>query len=300
MLSVLIPVFNFDVRNLVREIHEQAIVMQIPFEILCFDDASDQKYMEINNELSTLSFVKIVNLSENLGRSAIRNRLAEEAKYDQLLFMDCDSKIMSKDYIKNYIGQLHPDKLIYGGRVYDPQAPSDSKLLLHWVYGSNREVIPVEKRKLQPYKSFQTNNFVMPKKIFLSIRLNEALKGYGHEDTLLGNELESSKIEILHIENPLCHIGLESAEEFLKKTDQGLDNLCYLMQNNMKTDNVKLVRVFKRIRCWGMTGLYYSRYGKRKQDIKNNLLSERPDLRLFDHYKLISLIEKVKSYKKGL
>jgi hypothetical protein len=256
--------------------------------------------VEINNELSALSFVKIVNLPKNLGRSAIRNRLAEEAKYDQLLFMDCDSKIMSKDYIKNYISQLHPDKLIYGGRVYDPQPPSDSKFLLHWVYGSNREVIPVEKRKLQPYKSFQTNNFVIPKKIFVSIRLNEALKGYGHEDTLLGNELESRKIEILHIENPLCHIGLESAEEFLKKTDQGLDNLRYLIQNNIKTDNIKLVRVYKRLRCCGMTGLYYSRYGKRKQNIKNNLLSERPDLRLFDHYKLISLIEKNRNYKKAL
>jgi glycosyltransferase involved in cell wall biosynthesis len=300
MLSVLIPVFNFDVRNLVREIHEQAIALQIPFEIVCFDDASDQKYVEINNELSALSFIKIINLPKNIGRSAIRNRLAEEAKYDQLLFMDCDSKIMSKDYIKSYIGQLHPEKLIYGGRVYDPQPPSDSKLMLHWVYGSNREVIPVGKRKLQPYKSFQTNNFVIPKKIFISIKLNEALKGYGHEDTLLGNDLESRKIEILHIENPLCHIGLESAEEFLRKTDQGLDNLCYLMQNNMKTDNIKLVLVFKRLRCWGMTGLYYSRYGKRKQDIKNNLLSERPDLRLFDHCKLISLIEKNRNYKKAL
>ena len=300
MLSVLIPVFNFDVRNLVREIHDQALALRIPFEILCFDDTSDQKFVEINNELSALSFVRINNLPKNLGRSAIRNKLAEEASYDQLLFMDCDSKVLSKNYIKNYIEQLHPDKLIYGGRAYDPNPPGDTKFLLHWIYGSSREVIPVEKRKQQPYKSFQTNNFVIPKKIFLSIRLNEALKGYGHEDTLLGNELESRKIEILHIENPLCHIGIESAEEFLKKTEQGLDNLCYLMQNNMKTDNIKLVQVFKKLRRWGMLGLYYSRYGKRKQNIKNNLLSEKPDLRLFDHYKLIRLIEKDRNYKKGL
>ena len=40
MLSILIPIYNFKVMDVVLELKAQAKKLDIPFEILCFDDAS--------------------------------------------------------------------------------------------------------------------------------------------------------------------------------------------------------------------------------------------------------------------
>ena len=40
MLSVLIPTYNYNAFFLVDKIHQQLILAQIAFEIICFDDGS--------------------------------------------------------------------------------------------------------------------------------------------------------------------------------------------------------------------------------------------------------------------
>ena len=40
MLSILIPIYNFKVVDVVLELKAQAEKLDVPFEILCFDDAS--------------------------------------------------------------------------------------------------------------------------------------------------------------------------------------------------------------------------------------------------------------------
>ncbi len=229
MLSVLIPVFNFDVRPFVRELHRQATECGMAFEIRCYDDASQRKYCNMNRELEQMENVVYKELPVNLGRSAIRNLLAEEAVFDHLLFADCDSWPERGDFISKYKEVLGPDAVLYGGRSYSPDPPVDQTLFLRWHYGLQREVIPVETRKRQPWHSFQTNNFVIPRELFLKIRLNEALKGYGHEDTLLGIQLMQQEVPLLHLDNPLRHLGLENSREFLDKTRQGVLNLARLI-----------------------------------------------------------------------
>lgn len=88
-LSICIPIYNQNVTPLVNELRAQALRADCQFEILLMDDAST-RYKEANSRLCELEGVRFIGLEKNVGRSVIRNKLADEAFYDYLLFMDCD------------------------------------------------------------------------------------------------------------------------------------------------------------------------------------------------------------------
>lgn len=286
MLSILIPVYNYDIRPLVQKLHEQGEACGLRYEILCLDDASKAEFQQLNAEIANLSNIRYELLPQNLGRSAIRNRLAELAKYEYLLFMDCDTMPETAHFLDIYIRALKPQTVLYGGRTYAPEAPTDANLFFHWFYGSNREVSTLEKRKEFPYRSFMTNNFVIPKSLLLDIRFDETLKQYGHEDTLFGLELKKRGISILHLDNPMRHIGLESASEFLRKSEQAIENLLRLMQKHDLQEDIKLLRYFIKTKKWGLHPLIRLWFGWNRNRLRKNLLGKKPSLRSFDLYKL--------------
>lgn len=285
MLSILIPVYNFDIRKLVIDLSGQCKQSGIDFELLCFDDGSTEDFKALNREVGLLPNVTYREMPQNLGRSAIRNALGDAAKFPYLLFMDCDSKVVQPNYIQNYLDHFAPGQLVYGGRCYAPQMPEDERLRFHWKYGSQREVQSPEQRKRAPWHSFMTNNFLIPRDVFLQIKFDESLKQYGHEDTLFGLEVAHRKVPIIHIDAPLEHIGLETAEVFLKKTRQGLENLHILWKRGTPIDT-KLLRAFLKIKSLRLMGLFRLAFAAGKPVLEANLRSVRPSLRLFDFYKL--------------
>lgn len=291
MLSVLIPVYNFDVRNLIKDLQSQCQLSGIAFEILCFDDCSSIDFREINREIKKLKGVVYRELKENLGRSQIRNELADAANYDYLLFMDCDSKVIREDYIKKYLLHLDPETLLYGGRVYHNIPPAEPELYFHWLYGTNREQIPAAVRKITPYQAFMTNNFLIPGALFQTIRFDDRLTQYGHEDTIFGLELKQRGIAIHHLDNPLEHLGLEKVDRFLSKTEKGIENLYFLWQENPLIDT-RLLRMAQKIINWKLTGLSIWSLRIFLKRIKRNLHSTRPNLLYFDLFKLLLLLEK--------
>ncbi|MBK9012975.1 MAG: glycosyltransferase [Saprospiraceae bacterium] len=112
MLSILLPIFNFDVRPLVSDLHRQCEVAGVAYEIICFDDGSTPEFRQKNQELWKYSNLIYKELPQNLGRSAIRNALGKAARFEYLLFMDCDSRVTGGDFIENYLQKCAPDKLI--------------------------------------------------------------------------------------------------------------------------------------------------------------------------------------------
>ncbi len=286
MLSILIPVYNYDIRPFVIELVKQLEACGAEAEVRCYDDGSSGQFQNLNRELQQLERVIYKELPYNIGRSAIRNMLAREAAFPYLLFLDCDSFPEYPDFVNRYITQLQPDVLLYGGRTYEPQAPEKPEFLLRWKYGSAREVFSVAHRIEKPYHSFQTNNFVVPAKIFLMYGLNEDLRGYGHEDTQFGQVLMHQQIPVIHIDNPLRHLGLETADVFLEKTLEGVKNLDFLIKNGAEVSTVRLARFYLRLRRWGMVPAFRLYYALRKNSIRKNLLGTNPSLRSFDLYKL--------------
>lgn len=294
MLSILIPIYNFNVVAFVRDLQQQAYNCEIDFEIICLDDFSSEQFKLGNKELNNFDSVIYDELNQNIGRSKIRNRLAEKAKYEHLLFLDCDSAVVDSYFIKRYVDAIDNSSVIYGGRSYKEQSPKKLDEHFRWWYGVQRETIRLENRNKQPYDSFMTNNFLVKKTIYQSIKLEETLKGYGHEDTLFGLELKKQNIRIKHIDNPLFHIGLESFEEYILKTEEGIRNLKYLIETNKIDTSVKLYRYYLLLKKFGLTNKIWRYYSNNKKEILQKLQENEPNLRWFDLYKLGYLISLTK------
>lgn len=301
MLSVLLPIYNFDCTRLVTKIINQCKANKINFEIIAIDDFSTSEYKTKNKQLQQFSNTEYSELPSNIGRSKIRNLLAKTANYENLLFLDCDSEIENTDFIKNYIPYFNNNEVIYGGRCYKKQTPKQKTEILRWKYGIKRETISAEKRKTNTYLYFLTNNFLCPKSAFNLVQFNENLIGYGHEDTLFAQELKKNNIEIVHIENALTHVGLETTDIFLNKTKEGISNLFKAAKSyNLNTDEIKLYRNFERVNKFKLSAGYlffYTVFLKRL--IEKNLYSQNPSLFFFDLYKLYWCFKTAQELSKG-
>ena len=86
MISVLLPTYNYNVFPLVKEIHKQLTQSKIAFEIVCVDDASEEKFKKLNESINTLTFSSFIVLDKNVGRSKIRNLLVSYANFEWILF----------------------------------------------------------------------------------------------------------------------------------------------------------------------------------------------------------------------
>ncbi len=291
MISILIPVFSFDITALVDELAQQCADAGLPWEIICLDDGSAPEFKAINRALQNRPGIRYEELPENVGRAAIRNRLADMAAFPYLLFMDCDSAVVRADYIAHYLAHLDPGTVLYGGRVYAPVPPEDARYLLHWKFGREREQIPPEKRAVQPYHAFMTNNFLIPGDIFQCVRFEERIRGYGHEDTLFGMALQQRGVPVLHLDNPLEHKGLETAAEFLYKNDEAMRNLAWLWRQADLPVHTRLLDMARRLEAQGLSGLLRPVLKIILPALRALLLSRRPVLWALDLYKLYRLLE---------
>ena len=281
MLSILIPIYNYDCRSLVKDLHKQCTASNIPFEIRLIDDCSDH-FQKENQSLSTLQFVHFTALFANIGRSAIRNRLAQEAKYEYLLFIDCDAGICN-NYIAKYLPFLPSDKIICGGLLYDTKDYTPEKSL-RFQYGHKREEKSAQIRNKAPYQAFTSFNMLIPKKTF-----DESITKYGHEDTLFGIMLEKGKKEILHIDNPLYHRGIENNIIFLQKTQQSLITLKELYERvecfSQLSNKIKILSFYKKIKPLHIP-ISFLFTSTRPLIEKYLITNKRPSLIVFDFYKL--------------
>lgn len=286
MLSILIPVYNYDAFSLVEKLHNQAVELNITFEIICLDDASDLFKTE-NQEINRLQNCSFVVLDNNIGRSAIRNLLAEKALYENLVFLDADTFPVHENFISNYISLIdNSEKIVYGGILYESTQPSKNKLL-RWIYGRKREALLVADRNKNPYLSFLTLNFLISKSIFHKVSFNESIPNLRHEDTLFSFELKQKQIEILHIENPVFHLGIEDSKTFLQKSEEAVLGLKNLVDSNLiSTDYVKLSHYFQVIKKYHLTALIAFGFRVLKPLFVKQLLCKKPSLFLFDLYRL--------------
>jgi len=185
MISVCIPVKDFDITPLLNTLSKQA--KEINAEIIVIDDASAILKEKNRETAEKLDNVKYIELEKNIGRSKIRNLFLKYANFDYLLFLDCDSIVSSPKFLKKYAEIIEKEKpeVVCGGRIYG-EKPKAKENQLRWKYSIKYETKPAHIRELTPSESFMTNNFLIRKDILDKIRFNEDLTKYGHEDTLFG------------------------------------------------------------------------------------------------------------------
>ncbi len=288
MISILIPVFNYDVTELADELSIQVEKLHIKAEIIIIDDGSEASFRNRQRQLSSVPHVQYLESPTNNGRVRIRQKLAASATYEWLLFLDCDSKIVSDKYLETFSNQVSDSaQVITGGRIYTNIQPADCRFRLHWKYGTTREKSCYDEQNCN--NRFMTNNFLIQKEIFGSLDFTNAWEGYGYEDTWMAIQLESLNIPILFIDNPVKHDGIETSELFMSKSREALQNLhrlsCFVPRDRLKK-HVRLYNHFCRIKLLGMTWLIHLVYGLLRISINKNLNSCNPFLAAFDFYRL--------------
>lgn len=287
MLSICIPVYNYDVTTLVNCIHEQLIKSKINFEIILIDDCSESHFRQSNSVIASL--VTYVQLDKNIGRAKIRNLFLDHVNYEYLLFLDCDSKLISNDFVSNYISaiELNSSKIICGGRIYAQRCSNRSKRL-RWRYGKAFESKTVNERRIQPNHSFMTNNYVIKKSVFKEVLFDERITLYGHEDTVYGLELKSHHIDVTHIDNPVMDNNIELNEVYLLKTEESIINLTQIIKNydyNFVKD-IRLVKTYFNLKNWRLLFLIKFSFFLFGKPIKFFLKEGYVNLSLYGLYKL--------------
>ncbi|PLX06245.1 MAG: glycosyl transferase [Marinilabiliales bacterium] len=240
-------------------------------------------------------------LKENLGRSSIRNKLANTATFSKILFLDCDSIPPTDQFIKVYIENKDINEVICGGTIYNDEQYKPELSLRYW-YGINREMTSANERNKESNKSFTTNNFLISKSVFEKLKFREFLNKYGHEDSLFGFELKKNGMSIQHIDNPVIHCGLEDNATFLSKTRCAIDNLILIEQDESIDkdffNEINLIRAYNKSKKTGLIfiqKLFFNIFGRM---IKKNLTEgAKPSMFMLDIYKL-DYYSKKKFYEK--
>nr|WP_315201365.1 glycosyltransferase [uncultured Flavobacterium sp.] len=287
MLSILIPIYNYNAFPLVLELYKQCLECNLEYEIICQDDASNAFLVE-NNEINALENCYFSSNETNLGRGKNINKMARKANYDWLLILDCDTFPQNSDFITKYHSEIQKNKnqIIFGGILYKSEKPEKDQLL-RWDYGHKRESLSVEKRKRKPNSSALTSNLLLKKELFSQYPFDENITKYGYEDLCFMLTLEANKIKATHIENPAFHLNLETSALFLDKTKTALENLVYIV-NSKKTDlkDSKIITVYSLLKKLKLTGFTAYLFNLFEDKISAQLISNKPSLLLFDLYKL--------------
>ncbi len=292
-ISVCIPVYNFDVRGLVTALNREIHTYALDAEIILIDDASAGcAFRKINTEIEH-QVHQLIFLEENIGRSRIRNLFIKYADGDYFLFLDCDAVIDHPDFLRKYIAEIEHNPaldLLYGNfRIAEQYSKS-----LRNRYSVAREIFSGERSS--DISVFKTVNFAIKKDVLIEFPFNEELTQYGYEDYVFAKLLERNGIRFLAFNNPVIHVDNTDNAVFLRKTQVGMDTLYGLIISSHNNPLIKDIRVYKAaimLKKFKLDGVFLFVYKLAEKKIYSNLVSEQPEIRLLDVYKLAWLLRKM-------
>ena len=283
-LSILIPTYNDLCVKLVGDLRQQAEQTGIGYEILVGDDGStDHEVVSENRQIDQWAHCRYLVQPQNTGRAAIRNRLAREARYDWLLFVDSDMTVVRPDYIGQYVAQDNAD-VVDGGVTIGGDAEVLKQNLRYLYEKASEHEHTAEMRQKKPYQDFHTANFLIRRDLMLSHPFDERFRYYGYEDVLFGKQLRADHIAIKHIDNPMGFCTFESNPDFVSKTEEGLRTL-YQFQSELRGYS-RLITLVEGIHIPLILSLIRLSHRLFGGLIRRNLCGRHPSLKLFGLYKL--------------
>ncbi len=288
-LSVLVPVFNWDSSALLEALHAQGLALDSGFELIVADDCSSNRELKkkVAEKAASLEKCRYFALENNMGRAAIRNFLAEQSAYSKLLFIDCDARVDSETFLSSYLEASECSQVVCGGLKHPAALPARGCELRYRYEKRADRRRGAEFRSRRPYDNFTPFSFLTDRDVFLKIRFDENIAGYGYEDVEFGMSLQRLGISILHIDNALVHLGIDDNGSFLEKTDASLSNL--YVNRDFMADGSRLLNVYYRLERLHLVPAVCL-LGRMLSSLMNrNLRGSRPCLLLFSFYKLYGL-----------
>ncbi len=293
-LSVVIPVFNHVCVPLVKQIAEQARACGLDegrFEVVVADDAStDRAAKEANRALAHTPDCRIIELPQNIGRSAIRNLLCREARQPFLLYLDSDVLPLREDFLLSYLREQDAAcNVVYGGVALPASAEMARHNLRYRYEASCLEKFSAESRSQNPYLSFRSTNFMVRRDVMADVPFDERVRRYGFEDVLFGKALAERGIGVRHTYNPVLVDDFEPNAPFLEKTDEGLRTLADI-EGQMRGYS-GLVAASDRLARLHLRGAAAAAFALARPLLRRTLCSDRPSVTLYNLYRVGRFIE---------
>ena len=285
-LSILIPVFNDVCLPLVQQLDGIAQATDgLTYEIIVADDGStDSATVAQNEPIDTLPHCTFIKRDRNVGRSAIRNFLAKEARYEWLLMIDCDVEILDNDFITNYFDAAETYKVVCGGLAIGGDATTLRSNLRYVYEKANEGKLSALCRNKKPYQSFRTTNFFIERTTMLQHPFDESIKTYGYEDVMFGKALQESCVTLLHIDNKVCYTMYEDNAAYLKKTEEAMHTL-YSLRESLAPYST-LIMAQRKLQTCHLSGIANTFFRCFRNLWRRNLLSQRPTLAVYNLYRL--------------
>ena len=283
MVSILIPLYNDNVVPLVEALLNDAQDLRVPYELLIWDDGSTNAE-KLPESIAVLPHVTLHRSHQNLGRTQTRQLLAQAAQYQYLLFLDADMLPIKPGFLSAYSAlSQEPYDLLSGGIRYQDTPPEPAHYL-RWFYGQHREAKPAAQRQQNPYFVISSNLWV---KRDLFLALNKVLEHQYGLDNVFSFQLQKEQIAVLHLDNPVYHLGLEENKSYLQKTKSAVKTLLSHEQNGVISDDfTPLQSAAKTLNQWRMTLVFIWATNPLMDFIERQLCGPRPRLLYLDIYKL--------------
>lgn len=287
-LSILIPTYNYKCYTLVYDLRQQLEASGVEYEIIVLDDGGKDQVVAIANHLiNDLPNCRFIRSMENVGRANNCNKLIALAKGEWCIIMDSDAKVVKDDYIATYLNLIkeNPDVDIIDGDLVNPETLPSPVVTLRYFYEKQAE--PMRKasvRQEHAFERFSTFNVLIRKSALEEVPFCADCKEYGYEDTLMGVEMGKHGKKILHVDNPLMHLGFEKNEMYLKKVETSLRTLKRL--GDMLLPHTTIGQYVETLRKRHLILPVKIAYTISRPLLRKNLLGNKPNLKVFAFYKL--------------
>jgi glycosyltransferase involved in cell wall biosynthesis len=227
VLSVLIPFLGDDPSDLLKALDREAVKLRGSVEVVLLDDGTNDPALTetVRSRVLACSLpVRLVTLTENLGRARGRNRLAAHARGSAYLFLDADMRPDDDRFLAAWadVVAMKDPAVAFGGFSLK-QAPKAHKFDVHRRMAAKAECVPFFERARQPEKYVYTSNLLIRRDAFLTEAFDEGFSGWGWEDVEWAMRIVR-RFTVVHVDIPATHLGLDTARGLAAKYEQSVGN----------------------------------------------------------------------------
>ncbi len=235
VLSVLIPFLKDDPTALLERLDREAHAVRGDAEVVVLDDGTGDaaltgRLIAVIDRLNLPT--RLITLDANLGRARGRNRLAEAARAEALLFLDSDMRPDRPDFLNQWVAiAREPGTAVAFGGISLLHAPRDAAFAVHRAMAARSDCVPHHERALHPQKYVFTSNLMIRRPVLAAEPFDGGFSGWGWEDVEWALRA-SRRWDIAHPDNPATHMGLDTVEALAGKYEQSAANFALMARRH--------------------------------------------------------------------
>lgn len=234
-LSILIPFLGDDPTALLDHLDREAADAGGGAEAVVLDDGTGdadltRRLVAVIDRMRLPA--RLITLDANLGRARGRNRLAEAARAEALLFLDSDMRPDRPDFLRRWIDIARsPETPVAFGGISLLQAPRDPAFAVHRAMAARSDCVSHQDRALHPQKYVFTSNLLVRRPVLAAEPFDGGFSGWGWEDVEWALRV-SRRWAIAHPDNPATHMGLDTVQALAGKYEQSAANFALMVRRH--------------------------------------------------------------------